>query len=472
MVGLAEVLAKTEQYGHAMFNVNNSIATFEKTKVYDWLAYAYTVKGQIYLDQNNYKWALYWFNQSEMLHKNLDDDRARVDLFNGIANAYLGVEQDSLSTVYALEGYDVAKRIKSLKGQKDCAKTLYKVFKKQGHYGISLEYHERFQTISDSLSKDENKRNLTLLKTKLDYDHQKKDLIQENTKALAKQRNYIILTLVVIFALLAGSIPLYFNQKKQKRLYQELKKSTQNLSDREEELKEINKTKDRLFSIIGHDLRGPVGALQGLLSLFSKGDIEIDEFHGFVPKLKADVDHILFTLNNLLSWGYAQMNGSTTRPKVISINKLVENSINLLSELAATKDIEIVNELTENPMGYFDENHIDVVIRNLISNAIKFTPKNGSITIKALEEKKFWKIQVSDTGIGIDKKTQRKLFRDNSNITTYGTNNEKGTGLGLSLCKEMVERNKGKIWVESLPRNGSTFYFTIPKVVKRYRKAS
>ena len=198
----------------------------------------------------------------------------------------------------------------------------------------------------------------------------------------------------------------------------------------------------------------------------------MDEFHGFVPKLKADVDHILFTLNNLLSWGYAQMNGSTTRPKVVSINKLVENSMNLLSELAANKGIEIKNELTEKPMGFFDENHIDVVIRNLISNAIKFTPEKGTITIKAVEEKKFWKIQVSDTGIGIDRRTQRKLFQENSNVTTYGTNNEKGTGLGLSLCKEMVERNKGKIWVESLPENGSSFYFTIPKVVKRYRRAS
>ena len=472
MVGLASVLAEMKQYGHAMFNVNKSIATFEKTKIYDWLAYAYTVKGEIYLDQNNYKWALYWFNQSKMLHENLDDDRARVDLLNGMGNAFLGLGKDSLSTITALEGYDIAKRIKSLPGQKDCAKTLYKVYKKQGDYGIALEFHERYQTISDTLSKNENKRNLTLLKTKLDYDQQKKDLIAENNKVLAKQRNYISITLLVILVLIAGAIPLYFNQKKQKRLYQELKTSTQSLSDREEELKEINKTKDRLFSIIGHDLRGPVGALQGLLRLFSKGDIEMDEFHGFVPKLKADVDHILFTLNNLLSWGYAQMNGSVTRPKVVSINKLVDNSINLLSELAANKGIEIKNELTEKPMGFFDENHIDVVIRNLISNAIKFTPQQGTITIKATEEKKFWRIQVSDTGIGIDRRTQRKLFQENSNVTTYGTNNEKGTGLGLSLCKEMVERNKGKIWVESLPNSGSTFYFTIPKVVKKYRRAS
>ena len=206
MVGLASVLAEMKQYGHAMFNVNKSIATFEKTKIYDWLAYAYTVKGEIYLDQNNFKWALYWFNQSKMLHENLDDDRARVDLLNGMGNAFLGLGKDSLSAITALEGYDIAKRIKSLPGQKDCAKTLYKVYKKQGDYGIALEFHEKYQTISDTLSKNENKRNLTLLKTKLDYDQQKKDLIAENNKALAKQRNYISITLLVIVVLIAGGI--------------------------------------------------------------------------------------------------------------------------------------------------------------------------------------------------------------------------------------------------------------------------
>jgi signal transduction histidine kinase len=118
-----------------------------------------------------------------------------------------------------------------------------------------------------------------------------------------------------------------------------------------------------------------------------------------------------------------------------------------------------------------DENQIDVVVRNLISNAIKFTPKNGLITLHGEEMETHWKIKIRDTGIGMDEKTLKKLFKENSNITTYGTNNEKGTGLGLSLCKEMVEKNRGEIWVESAPQKGSTFYFTVPKIIKKYRKA-
>lgn len=472
MSNLAELYADIGNYEYAMFNVNQSISILEKRGIYDWLAFAYSVKGEIYLKQKKFKWSLYWFDQSNVLHESIEDDRSRIVLLNGIAQAYLGLKIDSTSAKYALEGYEISKKIQSLEGQKNCAETLYKISKNKKEYLLALSYHEVFQKISDSLSRDENKKILTLFKTKFNYDQQRHELIDQNEKALAKQRNYINITLVILCVLLATTIPLYINQKKQKRLYKELQIKTKSLREREIELNEINKTKDKLFSIIGHDLRGPIGALQGVLKLFTSGEIAKDDFLGFVPKLKSDVDHILFTLNNLLSWGYAQMNGTTTRPKIMSFNKLVDSNINFLSELAATKSIKIINQLPENPMGYFDENHIDIVIRNLISNAIKFTPENGLITIEAEEEKATWKIIVRDTGVGMDKKTLDKIFSDNSNLTTYGTNNEKGTGLGLSLCKEMVLKNKGEIWVESEPHKGSTFYFTLPKVVKKYQKAS
>ena len=113
--------------------------------------------------------------------------------------------------------------------------------------------------------------------------------------------------------------------------------------------------------------------------------------------------------------------------------------------MASNKSIKIIDELPEECLILADENQVDVVVRNLISNAIKFTPENGLITLEADEMENYWKVKIRDTGIGMDKKTRDKLFKENSNITTYGTNNEEGTGLGLSLCKEMVVKNKGKI---------------------------
>ena len=206
--------------------------------------------------------------------------------------------------------------------------------------------------------------------------------------------------------------------------------------------------------------------------MFTDGEMNKNEFFEFIPKLKNDVDHIYFTLNNLLTWGNSQMKGSNIKPSVVSLESLVNENINLLSEVAEGKSIKIISKLTGNTMVWSDSNQIDIVVRNLISNALKFTPDNGMITIMASEKDDLWEVSIRDTGVGMDKITVEKLFKKGSNITTYGTNNEKGTGLGLSLCKEMVEKNGGTIWVESTLRKGSTFYFTLPKAENKYSQAS
>ena len=471
MSNMASLYTDTGNYDYAMFHVNQAISTFEKFGVLDWLAFAYSVKGEVYLGQGKYRWALYWFDQSEIVHNDLEDERGKIDLLNGTAKAHLGLQKDSIAGRYAMEGFEISMRIKSLQGQIDCSETLYEVNRNLKDYQGALVYHEIFHRLSDSLSRDENKRSLTLLKSKLNYDRQQQLLMAENDKVRARQRTIVIVSVLILAILLGTLIPLYLNQKKQKKLYRQLKVKTKILRERESELNGINKTKDKLFSIIGHDLRGPIGALQGLLKLFATGEIAKEDFFGFIPKLRGDVDHISFTLNNLLTWGQAQLKGTVTRPKVVSAQKLVANNINLLAEMAANKSIKILNQLPENPMVLVDEDQIDIVIRNLISNSIKFTPNNGLITIEAEEGPAVWKFMVRDTGIGMNEETQRKIFSDSSNVTTYGTNNEKGTGLGLSLCKEMVVKNKGEIWVESIPKKGSTFYFTLPKITKKYRKA-
>ena len=122
-------------------------------------------------------------------------------------------------------------------------------------------------------------------------------------------------------------------------------------------------------------------------------------------------------------------------------------------------------------MVWSDPNQIDIVVRNLISNALKFTPENGMVTIQGIEREGHWEISIRDTGVGMDRITLEGLFKEKSHNSTYGTNNEKGTGLGLSLCKEMIENNQGRIWVESMVRKGSTFYFTLPKAEKKYSQA-
>jgi signal transduction histidine kinase len=468
---LASTYADMGKLDYAMFNINKSLAIFEKHKILDWLAFTYEIKGKIYLKENKYKWALYWYNQSELLHKDLDDDRGKIDLFNGMAEAYLGQGKDSISENFALKAYEISDRIGFMEGTQKCAYVLYSINKNKRNYAKALNFHELYQKLSDTLSRNENKKSLTMLKTKSEYDQQKQLLIEENDKALAKQQRYITAAMAILIVFMIITILVYRAEKIQKRLNKELELKKEALEKRETELEASNETKTKLFSIIGHDLRGPVGALQELLRLYSDGDMETEEFIEFVPKLREDVDHISFTLNNLLSWGHTQMNGAITKPSIMALESLVSENIKLLSEIAKKKSIKIVSELAENTLTWSDSNQIDIVVRNLISNALKFTPQNGMITISARERDKLWEVSIRDTGVGMDKITVKNLFEKNSNITTYGTNNEKGTGLGLSLCKEMVEKNGGSIWVESTLRKGSCFYFTLPKREKSYGQA-
>ncbi|NNE78556.1 MAG: HAMP domain-containing histidine kinase, partial [Pricia sp.] len=386
--------------------------------------------------------------------------------------AYLGLNKRKLSEVYALKAFETSESLMFMEGKQKCANMLYKINKTKQDFAMALNYHKIYQTLSDTLSRSENKKSLSMLKTKIEHEKQKEDLIEKNRSELAKQRNYMYVALAVLFIFVVITYLVNRSDKIHKALNIELKKKTDDLERNGKDLIEINRTKDTLFSIIGHDLRGPIGAFQGFLTLFKDGEITEREFMDFVPRLRHDIDHISFTLNNLLTWGQTQMNGSVSKPADINLETIVDENINLLSEIAENKSIKLVSHLTTNTLVWSDSNQIDIVVRNLISNALKFTPDNGMVTVMAQEKNEHWQISVRDTGVGMDKETVAKLFGQKSNFTTYGTNNEKGTGLGLSLCKEMVEKNDGTIWVDTSLQMGSAFHFTVPKSKKKYKKTA
>ena len=414
---LASVYADMGKLEYAMFHVNKSIATFEKKNIMEWLAYAYEIKGKTYLKEGDFKWSLYWYSQGEMLQKKLHDDRGKIDLYNGIAEAYLGQQQDSLSEDYALRSMALAERVNYKDGQMKCADLLYRLSKKKEDLLCALEYHEMYQMLYDTLSKNKSRMSMELLKTKTAYERQKELLISENDKALAKQRRYINLTLFIMFIIGLIAFLMFRGRKIQERLNVELNAQKDILEEREKQLQESNATKTKLFSIIGHDLRGPIGALQGLLNMVVQGDMSKTEFLDLIPKLRHDIDHISFTLNNLLSWGHTQMNGAITKPGLLTLETIVDENINLLSEQAAGKSIRITSHLPGNAQSWADYNQIDIVLRNLISNAIKFTPLKGkvifhvgAIPASGKDDSDMLQIKIFNSGIGISKNHFGPLF--------------------------------------------------------------
>jgi two-component system sensor histidine kinase/response regulator len=247
---------------------------------------------------------------------------------------------------------------------------------------------------------------------------------------------------------------------------EELRAQAEAIFIRNEKLNSLNSVKDKMLSIIAHDVRSPLSMIIGFLDLLEGDDLNEEEQAFLVTQLKSSTMHTLYMLEDLLNWARSQMGGIRVQPTKFSILKLVTEKTNFYGKMAQNKDIQIFNAIEKDYLVYADQNHIAIVMQNLLNNAIKFTPKNGFITLSLLEtstETDFVTIQVSDTGVGIEAEKLQKLFNTDSHFSTKGTEDEKGTGLGLLLCKEFVESNGGKISVTSQKGEGTTFSFTVKK---------
>jgi PAS domain S-box-containing protein len=242
------------------------------------------------------------------------------------------------------------------------------------------------------------------------------------------------------------------------------RRANEEISRYTEELRQLNMTKDKFFSIIAHDLRNPFITILGFSELLLSDFQELTEEEKiyYIEEMQnsANLSHNL--LQNLLQWSRSQTGRIDFSPRVINIHNMVMQNFELLKQTAAKKGISLINEVDEVINIEADEDMTDTIFRNLITNAIKFTPDGGSIKINALPEGSMALINVIDSGVGMDEDTKSKLFRLDVNHSSLGTSQEKGTGLGLILCKEFVEKHNGKIWVESSKGEGTTFTFTLP----------
>ena len=253
-------------------------------------------------------------------------------------------------------------------------------------------------------------------------------------------------------------------EKQSKELMEKLAKLNQQLTESETELKNINTSKDRFFSIIAHDLRSPFTSLLGFSEFLDEDidDLSPEEIKLFASKIHEASSDVFNLLENLLQWSRIQTGRLKYEPARFNLAQVVGQNINLLFHNAENKKIEIINEVPANIAVYADETMVNSILQNLISNAIKFTKPEGKITLYSEQYDHFYKLSVKDTGIGIKHEDMDKLFRIDCHHTTAGTNDEKGTGLGLILCKELITKNKGSIWVESSEDYGTTFSFTLP----------
>jgi len=348
-------------------------------------------------------------------------------------------------------------------------KNLSKAYAGLENYKEALYYHEKYKSYSDSVISLAKSQQIAELQTK--YETQKKEQLIELQKAKLERQKLLgntLLGLTISILLVAGLIVYAYLQKRldnEKITEQntEIARQNQMLAMQKNTLEELNQTKDKLFSVIGHDLRGPIANMRSIFDMVLEDEFtDRKELFDVMKVLRDKTCDTHNLLENLLYWSRSQQGRITPNQGVVDLSELVEDSLDLIKADAKAKGIDMEIKMEGAVLSYCDADMINLVLRNLLSNAIKFTPSGGRIILEIEQNDQNIKVAVRDTGVGIPEENIPKLFDKETYFTTYGTNKEKGSGLGLNLCREFVEANSGNIAVDSQQGKGSVFYFTLP----------
>jgi two-component system, sensor histidine kinase and response regulator len=241
----------------------------------------------------------------------------------------------------------------------------------------------------------------------------------------------------------------------------EIQKQSDQLQQQAAELDQLNSLKNKLFSVISHDLKAPMYALRNLFDNMQSQDMPADEIKSLIPEVKNDLNYTVNLMENLLQWAKSQMQSYSVKAHEVNLQEIIDDVVHVLHLQAEAKNIRVENKATTPVYAWADFDMIHLVLRNLISNAIKFTPAGGHISVGASEQASFSEVYIQDSGKGISLKEIRKI-NDQEFYSTNGTAHEQGTGLGLMLCKEFLAKNDGNLRIESEQGKGSIFSFTLP----------
>lgn len=352
---------------------------------------------------------------------------------------------------FMLTALATSEQLQSKTLKTDIYKEMARVYEARGDYKTANELLKNSTAIKDSMQRVNKTRELSSLGAVYELERS-----NNRIEEVSRQRNIIIFfCLLMAIALIAVVV-----------LYQRTKKLNVQLVKHEAELIDLSNTKDKLFSIIGHDLRWPVARIPTILDIVDDESLKEDEKKYLIDSLKEHTKATVETLDKLLYWGKSLMNGVKIAPEWFNPKQYILETIELRRMAAADKEIKVIDKVADTIEIYYDPSHFDFIIRNIFSNAIKFTALKGEIVFDMNETMKpdFYVFSITDTGIGIDAERLIKIFEPFN--SKAGTANEKGTGIGLMLCKEFAVRNGGDIWATSTPGKGSTFYLSVKKTQK------
>lgn len=440
-------------YEKALAVEKNSLHSQNKREILSELA-------QIHQRMGDYLWADTYLKECMVESKLAQDYKREISCFVKLSSLKQTQKEWQSAIYYAELALQKADSIHILEEINASYKVLAESYAGAKDFEKAFQYQQLYKTTSDSIFNSQKSVQMQEMQTK--YEVQQKEIEntllkekeKEKDKRIKTQKGIIAGTTIIIFLIGFLSISLLRSRRREKTINQELQEKNSLLED-------LNIIKDKLFSIIGHDLRSPINSLKSILDLLTDKTLSEEQVRMLFSKLIKEVGYTSNLLENLLQWAKSQLQGMKVNSQTIDIQEITTSTVNLLQEMADTKKIRILNGITAPTIATGDEEMIKTVIRNLLSNALKFTNPKGEISIDCKTIDNQVEISIADNGVGIKADTLSQLF--NGNMTTRGTQNEKGTGLGLLMVKDFVERNKGSIRVESEVGKGSRFFVTLPK---------
>lgn len=415
--------------------------------------------------------AIDFFNQASIIFGQLGWTHYQADILHGKGNVFCKQGQFRES----LNAYTESLRLTDLFNlglelKKSNYSGLSELYEKTGDYKTALKYHVLFAQYTDSLVQKEKYEQMINLEKQYETKKKEDEIIrlhmkQELTDIQLKKNKQLKLlgyaTATVLFFYMILVLLKYIDKIK---LNQFLEEKNHEIEQSEQELRLQNASKNKFFSIIAHDLKNPFHTVIGYSQLLSSdySNFTEKERREFASDIHQSTNTIFRLLQNLLDWSGSQTGKLIVSPIETEYRQILDNSVSVLHSLARQKNIKLNYQCSEALMIFADPQMIETVLRNLINNAIKFTPENGTVHITAQQTGPDVTITVTDNGVGISDEDVRNLFRIDSKVKRKGTNDEDGTGLGLILCYEFINKNNGTIRVESKPGKGSSFIVTIP----------
>jgi len=472
---LSDLAFRRREYDLALQYARQALDAARRLKDEQEIATYNNVVGKVLVAMGDYSGALVYYLRSLAYYQESNEKLGLMATGNLLAQVYLSLRDYPRALRYAEQSLTEARALHRKQEIQGAAKVLADIYEAKGEDSKALAYYKLYKDYSDSLFNDQTRKQAVARAAQYDFEKKESRLREEAAqkdaryeRTLRKDSLQISITVFVIAVLSLLAFILLRGRTVNRRINQLLREKSEKIEEQKEALEHQavqlllnNQQKDKLFSIVAHDLRGPLNSLKGLLDFLKEKKLSEQEINAMMTELRRNVDSSSELVGNLLFWASSQLDGVVVKPVRLPLEALVRDTLALFSHQAKEKKVELREELAPSLEGYADKDMIQMVIRNLVSNAIKFCRPGDSVVVYSNRSGGEVEIRVADTGIGMKPDALERIRRKES-FTSYGTAKEKGTGLGMLLCQEFTAANNGRFRVESEWGKGSCCYFTIP----------